>query len=759
MIDTTNIEEIPYETDLAWSLHLQRRVMRLLLLHDQRMFRGQFCTFFAESTLPKIPLLQQYDHYIKLLTLSDELLDDILPRIRRQLSLQTTQVRLQEEAPTHGDIDWQRTMQRNLSESPGLTPLTFDTHLRERSMAIPENILAVAVLLNYRRVLQNTLHEGLNDEALTDQERQVLVGADERAERELAAPYARALVEEAQRVDTETLADRVATRLRPGASPYRDLIVWWQHFSSLQIGRAQDERSLALASKRTDEKTDAWLYELWIALELAHLLHEAHAIGASDVNVASDTLQFTFTWNSRRFRFIYNRQTELSVSAALGWQHAPASRPDYTIERENLLKVCHEGALIWREPPVILDAKYYLGGSDPTNTHTPIKKLLGDMKLIGAQYGGLFFPRLPEPAPGKHATREVRRGSDLYNREMLGDVSVYLYKLIPAMPLEILQARLRDVLNYASDNLPDRPAPVCEGVWLDPDSINASHRHLPASSVLCPKRHIGESVFDLVDAQHDCLQNPHVCHVIDQKIIPPIVIRATTQDELTQQAGDLRTRNDETLRQAEQSGDEERAEQLRNHIFLGVGRAVEQYVKLRGNTTMIEEHFEQWVFGAYWKQHSRCLAEETRNILLSGEYVWHEYAQAQLEDWAAPVIQYCRALERELKRRSCHHHPSSFKGWTLGSFTYTYANRHTKNDAGHDWSILEPLIKSVGGNAAEFERILQRLIAERVKEYRNQLAHGDPIAKQDAQFLRESILGNRNQPGILYCLAEHLQPV
>ena len=438
MIDTTNIEEIPYETDLAWSLHLQRRVMRLLLLHDQRLFRGQFRTFFAESTLPKIPLLQQYDRYIKLLALSDELLDDILPRIRRQLSLQTTQVRLQEEAPTHGDIDWQRTMQRNLSESPGLAPLKFDTRLRERSMAIPENILAVAVLLHYRRELQKTLQEGLGDEALTDQERHILVGADERAERELAAPYARALVEEAQRVDTETLADRVAIRLRPGASPYRDLIAWWRHFSNLQIGRAQDERSLALASKRTDEKTDAWLYELWIALELAHLLHEAHAINASDVNVASDALQFTFSWNDRRFRFIYNRQAELSASAALGWQHAPASRPDYTIERENLLKVCHEGVLIWREPPVILDAKYYLGGSDPTNTHAPIKKLLGDMKLIGAQHGGLFFPRLPDPAPGKHATRKVRHEGNSYNGEKLGAINISLYKLTPAMPMETL---------------------------------------------------------------------------------------------------------------------------------------------------------------------------------------------------------------------------------------------------------------------------------------------------------------------------------
>src|SRR5258708_14372641 len=121
------IEDSLQESIENWSLHLQRRVMRLLLLHDRQLFRGQFRTFFAESTLPQIPLLQQYDRYIKLLSLSDELLDDILPRIRRQLSLQTTQIHLREGAPTHGDIDWQRTMQRNLNEAPGLTPLSFAT--------------------------------------------------------------------------------------------------------------------------------------------------------------------------------------------------------------------------------------------------------------------------------------------------------------------------------------------------------------------------------------------------------------------------------------------------------------------------------------------------------------------------------------------------------------------------------------------------------------------------------------------------------
>lgn len=89
-----------------WSQRLQRRIMRLLLQHDEPLFHNQFRQFYVNSSLPQIPLLQQYDRYIKLRGLSDELLDDILPRIRRQLSLKTSRARLREEAPTRGDIDW-----------------------------------------------------------------------------------------------------------------------------------------------------------------------------------------------------------------------------------------------------------------------------------------------------------------------------------------------------------------------------------------------------------------------------------------------------------------------------------------------------------------------------------------------------------------------------------------------------------------------------------------------------------------------------
>lgn len=330
------------------------------------------------------------------------------------------------------------------------------------------------------------------------------------------------------------------------------------------------------------------------------------------------------------------------------------------------------------------------------------------------------------------------------------------------MPLEQVQQRLRTVLNLVSQHLPENSQPICEGVWLDPDTVHAGKGSLPSRTILCLKRHIGPDVADLVNVDTDCLKNPLLCHIMDQPIVPPFVVRVTTQEQLVQHSNDLRARSDEQLRQAEADNDELRAESMRQHIFTGIGRAVENYVKLFANTNAIENMFETWIFGEYWKKHSRSLDERTRNALISGEYVWQNYQDASLHDWAAPAIQFCRALEHEIHRRldtplhDQYRLPKS--GFTLGTIPHAYQNRNKEKDAAHNWNLLITLVQHSGSSSAEFEALIVRFNNEQVKDHRNRLAHGDPIAKQVAQALRESILGNRNQPGILYCLAEQLQP-
>jgi hypothetical protein len=134
------------------------------------------------------------------------------------------------------------------------------------------------------------------------------------------------------------------------------------------------------------------------------------------------------------------------------WEHAPSSRPDYTIERETPLEVRYQGELIWREPAVILDAKYYLSGSDPTLTHGPIKKLLGDMTLLGSHVGALFFPLLAEPEDEQEITRTVRKGERQYQEALASSPQIHLYRLEPAMPLGRLQQRLSAVLDWRRSN-------------------------------------------------------------------------------------------------------------------------------------------------------------------------------------------------------------------------------------------------------------------------------------------------------------------
>lgn len=728
--------------------------MRLLLQHDEPLFHHQFRQFYVNSSLPQIPLLQQYDRYIKLRGLSNELLDDILPRIRRQLSLKTSHARLHEEAPTRGDIDWQRTIERNWSHAPGHPPLQFDTRLRQRTLETPENILVVAILLVYRQEIQQAMQESFADEILSGDEQQRLTSADKRAERELAAAYARVLIPQARHVDIALLAQQVATHLRPGPTPYRDLLHWWQRFSQFRAGRASEQQAIAIASKRRDEKTDAWLYELWIALEYVHLFHTQGSIQPADIKIETDRLQYTFCWQQRQFRFIYNRQLETATGFQSGWEHAPASRPDYTIERATPLEIRHQGELIWREPSFVLDAKYYLSGSDPAITHEPIKKLLGDMTLLGAQTGVLFFPHIAEPTAAQPMTRTIRQSGAQYSPAGTTGKHIHLYHLEPTMPHESLQQRLSSTLDLALTILPERPEPACRGIWLDPDTINASQSNHTAATILCFKPHIGPNVFDLVNIDTDCLKNPRLCHVIGQPIVPPFIIRATDQEQLARQSLTLRERTNARLRNAEAQDNEARAEQLRAYIFSGIGHATEQYVKLFGDTRSIEENFERWVFGEHWQRHRQSLSEAARNSLISGEYVWQNAQGVDLQDWAAPAIQYCRALEFELKRRlylPCQQRYTFSKaGFTLGAIIYAYEKRDG------NWQAFCQRILDSGSSIRDFEALVQRMANEAIKEKRNAIAHGGVITCQLAQELRESIIGGRSKPGILCWIVEHI---
>ncbi|GHO65082.1 hypothetical protein KSC_039740 [Ktedonobacter sp. SOSP1-52] len=740
----------------AWTQHLQRRVVRLLLQHDETLFRNQFRLFYTGSTLPQEPLWQQYDRYLKLYTLSNDLLNNIMPSIRRSLSLKAEHQRLVEQPPLRGNIDWGRTLERSWNEAPGQPPLEFSTRLRQRSLETRENLLTVAILQRYLKELRLTREEPFLDEELSIQEQRILVSAEEQTERELAAPYARLLAEQAKHVNLDELSQEVATHLPPGNSAYRDLLAWWQRFQNFRLGRSIDLSAFTLNSERDNEKRDAWLYELWIVLEILHLLSDNNLLASQDVQIATDQLQSTFLWQGRRFRLHYNRQLNTASGYESDWQNSPATRPDYAIERAEPLEIRHKGELIWREPPVLLDAKYYLGNLDGDNTHLPIKKLLGDMTLLNAHIGMLLFPQLPEQAGNEEAPRVIQQANKQYNSTGASAQSVHLYQLQPTQSLDDLQERLREILDLAVQHLPERPAPICQGVMLDRDTINASNTLQSSQLVLCPKRHIGPHTFDVVNADTDCLQNARLCHVIDQPILPPFVVRAIDEKQLAQQTAQLRQRGETLLQLAEQNGDEERAELLRTRVINGIAHVTEQYVKQFAKTEDVEEEFERWVFTRHWKHDPSCLTQTNRDSLISGEYIWKAFQRAELPDWAAPAVQFCRTLESELKRRFYDPRRRDFRlqqKFTLGTIPYIYQNLRTEQ---YNWNLLLQRVKDSGGNDNELEVIAQRMCQEDISRKRNKLAHGENITRLLAAELRTSIIGDGGNPGILLWVVKNV---
>lgn len=230
------------------------------------------------------------------------------------------------------------------------------------------------------------------------------------------------------------------------------------------------------------------------------------------------------------------------------------ARPDYTIERlgDRFIKIEHtivpprdphrrgrppspKVELVWKEPPFIMDAKYYVAGrSHRELIIDPAKKLLADMALLSVSQVVLFFPDLllgedqPElaaevrPAEEFPFARRIQRKAELhYQRGWPEDQEIRLCQLAPDLdPASTGQTRdiLSAVLDYAAQYLENRPEPICEGILLDLHSYNEVGTATNDYTALCPKRHIGPHAFDIVDTEFDCLRNPKLCHTIGRSV-------------------------------------------------------------------------------------------------------------------------------------------------------------------------------------------------------------------------------------------------
>ncbi|EFH84758.1 hypothetical protein [Ktedonobacter racemifer] len=756
MKDTKTIQELVHEKmSETWTSFLQRRVMHLLLALDPQLFHGQFHVLYAGSSLANHPLLQFYDRYMKFITLGKDLFDDILPRIYLEWNQVTEQSIAQDTNPIRGQIDWPQTLKRASNETPGQLPLRFTIRLRQQQSALPENILVVATLSCYQQFISDTLRIDQQEEVLTNQERQFLVNLGDHLDRELTKPHVGLLLEKAQASNPDTLIEQI--HLHPGPSAYRDLLEWWEAFSELQIGSSRANFRLSLShTSLHDEQMNIWLYELWIVLELITLLQKQNALESNTLRIAIDQLSFTFTWNKKRYLFRYQRRGMMGSAITHDWTQIPAIQSSYLIERENPLIVEYKGKQSWKEPPVVIDTTYN------SDTGEAIQRLLGNMAIYTTATGMLISPYVSDPQPGSHVSGEAHYESEKYS-DRTQEARIKLYQITPDIPDPLLQARLIAILQQIVTNLPERQQPVCCGMMLNQDSSNASGRTIQEYNVLCPKPHIGSHVYDLVNRERHCLQDPRLCHVIGQVIIPPQANSIVNLNDLQLNIEQLRRHTETILRQSEKENDEERAEQFRSLILQRVGESIEQYVHDHGNTISQEKFLREGIFRSYWDQHACCLESETRFILISGEYVWDEYQRSQLDDWAAPAVQYCRALEREIKRRFYTPIQTEYeikdKSWTLGSIKNMY-NGGKPSINSRNWQAFIGRARTfqITEDILSQQFVTPMVMEKKISDLRNQLAHGDHIDRDTAKTLRNAILGVNGASGLLKWIVKNIGP-
>lgn len=374
---------------------MQARLIALLLRHDADSFRRYIATHPDYDTDADTPDLRRYRELGVLFYLRDDLFEHILPRIVSRLSFAAPRAIIWEEPPPRGRIDWERTLDATWEECPDEPPLTLHTRQHRRDFATPENLLTVATLLDYRADVQRLLWDetvALGNHALRHPLNEIVT----RCERELAFPQFASLRHDAQQIregangGIEYLEAQVRDRLLPGGnSAYEELLIWRHQRRNLRLLQ-RDRPPEPADTLGADPRRDNYLYQLWIFYELVDMLAEQGRLDALDTTPG--TMQMRFSWGGDTATCGYELRHDRAVPDPVGRWHAsratapvPGVRPDFYLWRVDppLERVQQQGDLIWREPGVVWDAKYYREREREGAPTPPVKRMLADLTLLG----------------------------------------------------------------------------------------------------------------------------------------------------------------------------------------------------------------------------------------------------------------------------------------------------------------------------------------------------------------------------------------
>lgn len=492
----------------AW---MQARLVELLLRHDAPRFAA---TLGERAAGPLAdPRVRRQRELAALWHLHAELLDGILPLIRRRLSFAAPRELRTEALPARGRVDWPRTAAEHGRERPGQHPLEVRTRRRRRHFGTPENLLVVATLLECRASAEQLLEAEqaqAGPAALRHPLREVIAACD----RELAFPQLAGLVPEAAQLLAEgpdaihDLEQEAAETLPPGrGGAYDDLLAWRQRRATLSLADQAREPagSHALGA---DPASAELLYRLWLFYEIVDLLQRRGALVALQDGGAGASFVWGEGAERRRYRLVAGAEREAR------WSNTSPVRLDLVIEREGAAELRDGAALVWREPGFVIETAF---APEPP-FEAVVARTLARLQLAGERHGALLIGLSGEASEYDVAPQpEADPGP--------AGIRLGVRELRPAIGgEESSQAVLAGLLAEAHASI-GPPVPIaCHGIFLD--TLSAAERSallgrdgtpLPTTDLLaCPKPHVGPWRVDLVSRERHCCRDRRLCHIAGQ---------------------------------------------------------------------------------------------------------------------------------------------------------------------------------------------------------------------------------------------------
>ncbi|MDP9316225.1 MAG: hypothetical protein M3R24_36120, partial [Chloroflexota bacterium] len=500
-------------------------------------------------------------------------------------------------------------------------------------------------------------------------------------ERELQFPQFAGLRQASQRIidgeggGPDALEQRVQERLAPGSNPaYQALLEWRRRLHALQLLRRTTTNAVddVLGA---DPAFDNYLYQLWIFYELADMLATDGRL--LDLNTTRRKMRMSFQWGKTNDECTYELRHDQKVSEPVGgWSgktedvFVPGVRPDFYVQRIDPPVQRHEykGKLYWREPGVVLDAKYYRERERKSAPSTPIKRMVADLQLLGEQRGILLFAFLSEPARVAVLSAEDQASTDEVEPMSLGD---YLLKpmeghdqtISPAQEVRVqglrpngkLEGALRGTLSRLLGDVHkwlQKPiVPACHGVFLDTSS--ATDDRLPntllvdryngkmardrSELLLCPKPHIGPWRVDLVSRKTHCCKDAKLCQIIGQPDAHEPVRPVRDAEALVSEINNLF------------KDDNVSTEQLRN-IERHVAILTRQLANALGATQHMDVYYNH--LRAYGMRRTlHLLSPESQESLALAIFLVEQLDRVAATDFSGPAIQIARVVEGEVVER------------------------------------------------------------------------------------------------------------